>query len=109
MDTIPGLKELQVRKRDLLVESEMNRQALRVEMRSLRMHVEQYQRGYGWAQSAWKWAAPFAGFLFARKFQNTAGAFAKGSAVVNALSGIWRMWTSVKEKRKQASPDEPEI
>ena len=109
MDTIPGLKELQLRKRDLLVESEMNRQALRVELRNIRMQAEQYHRGYGWAQSAWKWTAPFAGFFFARKFQKTAGAFAKGSALVNALGGIWRMWSAAKEKRKQASFDEREI
>jgi len=92
MDTVPGLKELQARRRDLLTESDLNRQVLRVEFERIRFRGEQLRRGYGWAQNVWKWGAPVAGFLLARKFKKTAGAFAKGSLLVNVGQAIWRFW-----------------
>ena len=104
MDTVPGLKELQTRKRDLLVESDLNRQVLRVEVEKLRFRAEQFRRGYGWAQNAWKWGAPVAGFLLARRFKRTAGAFAKGSLLVNLVQTIWRLWEN--SKPGPLNPDE---
>jgi hypothetical protein len=92
VDTVPGLKELQARKRDLLMESDLNRQILRVEIEKIRLRAEQIRRGYGWAHNVWKWGAPVAGFLLARKFRKTAGAFAKGSLLINAAQAIWRFW-----------------
>lgn len=96
MDTVPGLKELQARKRDLLVESGLNRQVLRVEVERIRFRGEQLRRGYDWAQNLWKWGVPVAGFLLARKFKKTAGAFAKGSVLVSAARAIWRFWEDSK-------------
>jgi len=98
LDTIPGLKELQARKRELLLESELNRQVLRVEVSRIRCRVDLYRRRYGWAQSAWKWAAPVAGFLLARKFKKTAGAFAKGSMLLGAARSLWGYWTSRQDR-----------
>ena len=66
MDPAPGLSALRDRKRELLVESELNRQLLRVEVGRIRFQTERLKRGYGWAHGAWKWVAPIAGFLFAR-------------------------------------------
>ena len=92
MDTVPGLKELQARKRDLLTESDLNRQVLRMEVARIRFRGEQFKRGYGWVQAFWKWGAPVAGFLLARKFRKTAGVFAKGSLLAGAVRSIWRWW-----------------
>jgi hypothetical protein len=86
------LKELQARKRNLLVESDLNRQVLRVELERIRFRGEQFRRGYGWAHNIWKWGAPVAGLLFARRFKKTAGAFAKGSVLVNVARSLWRFW-----------------
>ena len=74
------------------MESDLNRQVLRVEVEKLRFCGEQFRRGYDWAHHLWKWGAPVAGFLLARKFKKTAGAFAKGSLLVNAARAIWRFW-----------------
>ena len=105
MDTVPGLKQLQARKRDLLLESELNRQALRVELGRMRFRAEQFQRGYGWAYTAWKWVAPLAGFLMARRFKKTASVFAKGSLLATVLRTLWKFWEVRQEK--PTDPDSP--
>ena len=98
MDTVPGLKQLQTRKRDLLLESELNRQVLRVEVGRMRLRAERFQRGYGWAHTAWKWAAPVAGFFVARKFKKTANVFAGGSLLATVLRTLWKVWEVRQEK-----------
>ena len=105
MDTVPGLKKLQVRKRELLLESELNRQVFRLEVGRLRFRAEKFQRGFDWASNAWKWAAPVAGFLVARKFKKTAGAFAQGSLLTTALSTAWKFWQSRKSPPTAPGPD----
>ena len=105
MDTVPGLRALQARKRELLLESELNRQLLRVECANLAFHAGRFQRGYGWAQRAWTWAAPLTGFLLARKRGKAAGAFAKSSLLVTALSTGWKLWTAMRSVRTETRPE----
>ena len=105
MDTVPGLKTLQARKHELLLESEMNRQVLRIEYGNLAIEAGRLRRGYGWAQRAWTWAAPLAGFLLARKRGKAAGAFAKSSLLVTALSTGWKLWTAMRGARTEQRPD----
>ena len=105
MDTVPGLKELQVRKRELLMESELNRQVLCIEYGNLAIEAGRLRRGYEWAQRAWTWAAPLAGFLLARKRGKAAGVFAKGSLLVTALSTGWKLWTAMRSARTEPRPD----
>lgn len=104
MDTVPGLRELQARKRELLLESELNRQVWRVEAGHLRLRAGQVQRGFDWAQNVWTWAAPVAGFLLARKFKKTAGAVTGGSMVMTALRTAWKFWESHRAKAGKSSP-----
>jgi len=96
------LNQVQARKRELLLESELNRQVLRVEGSKLLFRAEQFKRGYGWAASAWKWAGPLAGFLLARKFKKTAGAFAKGSLLLAVLRAFWRAAEQAAGKRGES-------
>lgn len=105
MDTVPGLKAIQARKQELLLESELNRQVLRVECGKLAFKAGQFRRGYGWAQSAWTWAAPLAGFLLARKRGKAAGAFAKGSLLFTGLRAGWKVWTAMRDARTGPRPE----
>jgi hypothetical protein len=98
VDTIPGLRETNARKRALVLESALNRQVLRVEFARIRVHTERVKQGYGWAQGAWKWAVPVAGFLLARKFKHTPGVVAKGSFVMTALGALWKVWQIARGK-----------
>jgi hypothetical protein len=101
VDTIPGLKELQKRKRDLLQESDLNREILRVELGQIRYRAEQFQHGYGWAQSIWKWGMPVVAFLLARRFKRTTGAFTKGSMLLTALRTGWNAWEAIRANRSK--------
>lgn len=108
MDTVPGLREAHERQRELLLESELNRQAFRVEFGRVRCRVEQYRRGFQWAQDAWRWAAPLAGFLVARRLaKRTSGIFAKGSRLATLARSAWKIWDIWRSRPSQRSPTSP--
>lgn len=106
MDTVPGLRELQARRRELLLESELNRQVLRLELEQISIRAGQIKRGFGWAQSAWTWAAPIVGILLARKFKKTGHTFAKGSFLITAVQTGWKVWQSLRKNKAGANPEE---
>lgn len=56
-----GLDELRQRKRDLMVESEINREILRVEFAQLGIKAAQWKQGLFKAQKAYNVMAPLAG------------------------------------------------
>ena len=99
MDTVPGLRELQARRRELLLESELNRQVLRLELEQISIRVGEIKQRFGWAQSAWTWAAPIAGILLARKFKKTGHVFAKGTFLITAIQMGWKIWQSFRSNR----------
>jgi hypothetical protein len=88
------LDELRARKRELLVESELNRQALAVDVDHLRMRCAEYQRVHGALLEGWRMAAPVAGLLFARKAGS--GWFAKASALGALGWKLWKTWRGEK-------------
>ena len=102
MDTVPGLRELQARKRELLLESDLNRQVIRLEVDQISIRVGQLQRGLSWVQGAWTWAAPIAGFLLARKFKKTGRSFANGSFLITAIQTGWKLWSTFRQNRSGA-------
>ena len=59
------LAQLAQRKRELLLESDINRQILRVETCQLKLKAEEWKRGALKARTAYKWLAPLAGIGFA--------------------------------------------
>jgi len=94
MAAFQTLDTLQARKRDLLVVSDINRQMLQSEMDHIRFRMEQIK--HNWLSRGWKWAAPVAGFLFARKFKKTGGMFAKSSLALLLLRTLWAAWLGRK-------------
>jgi len=61
----PGLAELRQRKKELIIESDINRQILRIEVCQLRLKAMEWRRGLLSARTAYKWIAPLAGMGFA--------------------------------------------
>lgn len=59
------LAQLQQRKKELLLESDINRQILRVEYCQLKLKASQWKRGLLKARTAYQWVAPLAGVGFA--------------------------------------------
>ena len=90
------MKPLEERRRDLLMESELNRQVLRLELQHLQMRFDKVRDT--WLRNAWRWAAPLAGFFVARKFTKTSGLFARGSLLAMLLGRAWEFWRSRREK-----------
>jgi hypothetical protein len=100
------LRALQARKHELVLESELNRQVLRVECGKLAFKAGQFRRGYAWAHSAWNWAVPLAGFLLARKQRKVpGGVFAKGSFLITALRAGWKVWKAMRGARPEPRPE----
>jgi hypothetical protein len=99
------LKAIQARKHELLLESELNRQVLRVECANIAIEAGRFRRGYEWVQRSWAWAVPLAGFLLARKKTKARGAFAKGSLLFTALRGGWKVWTAMRGARTEPRPE----
>ena len=60
----PGLTELRQRKKELLFESDINRQIVRVEFCQLSLKAAEWRRGLLKARSVYKWLAPLAGVGF---------------------------------------------
>jgi hypothetical protein len=59
------LEQLRQRKRELLLESDINRQILRVEYCQLKLKAFDWKRGLLKARTAYTWVAPLAGIGFA--------------------------------------------
>lgn len=105
MDTVPGLRKLEARKRELLLESDLNRQVLRLEVDQLCLRAAEIRRGFGWARAIWTWSGPLAGLLMARRFKKTGGMVAKGSMVMSAVQAGWRLWEAFRERRSNRAPE----
>lgn len=105
MDTVPGIRELEARKRDLLLESDLNRQLLRLECDQLNLRVGEIKRGVGWARNIWAWSAPLAGILLARRFKKTGAAFANSSMLISVARAGWRFWEAWRERRSGSRAD----
>jgi hypothetical protein len=84
------MNTLQDRKRDLLLESELNRQMLRLECHQVQMRFNRIRES--WVHNAWTWAAPLAGIILARRFNKSSGFLAKGSLVATLLHRAWDFW-----------------
>jgi len=59
------LAELRQRKKELLLESDINRQILRVEACQLKLKAVEWKRGLFKVRTAYNWIAPAAGIFFA--------------------------------------------
>lgn len=98
MDTDSGLTELERRREALLVESELNRQALRLEVLQVSMALERVRHGFVSGQTVWKWAAPVVGFFIARKFTRFgADGGVKSSSLLSIGRSLWNAW---KDRRR---------
>jgi len=104
LDTVPGLKELQTQKRALLVESDLNRHLLRVEVSRITCRWEQFRRGYGRLHQAWTWTIPLLGFFLARKLKTRSNLFAKGSFWFSALRSAWQVWERFRGRDYRPPP-----
>lgn len=90
------MNPLQKRKQELLLESDLNRQILRLELEQVQMQLSRFRQH--WLRNLWVWVAPVAGFLVARKLSRPAGFLAKGSALLSLLTRLLDLWLATRSK-----------
>ena len=90
MLTVPGLETLQARKRELLLESDVNRQILQLEAKQIRLVVQNWKQSYSWVPAAWTWAVPIAGFLMPQRFKKAKSLIATASMVWMFVRKLWQ-------------------
>ena len=92
MDTVPGLRSIEQRKRDLVLESELNRQILRLQAGELSCHLDRFRGGLTSMRSLWKLAAVAGGVMAASRVTKSAGIFGKASSIVGIAGVAWKAW-----------------
>ena len=97
MVTLPGLKELRARKQALILESDLNRQVLRLEVEQIRLRGQRLKRSYGWLNLAWKWTLPLAQ-LWARRKSNDQRGTSRGAKAFWLLARAWETWQTLRPK-----------
>ena len=109
------LAELRQRKKELLLESEINRQILRIETAQLRFAVTEQRRKLTTFGTAYRWIAPLAGVFFAvrgmRKKARPRAAHHNGHGKLNymtllaplgatVLRKAYRMWRHTRRRAR---------
>ena len=94
MDTVPGLRSIEQRKRDLVLESELNRQVLRLQAGELSCHLDRFRGGLTSARSLWKMVAVAGGVMAASRVTKSAGIFGKATSIVGIAGVAWKAWQS---------------
>jgi len=94
VDTVPGLRSIEQRKRDLLLESELNRQVLRLQAGELNCHLDRFRGGLTSARSLWKMVAVVGGVIAAGRVTKSAGILGIASSIVGITGVAWKAWQS---------------
>ena len=94
MDTVPGLRSIEQRKRDLVLESELNRQVLRLQAGELYCHLDRFRGGLTSVRSLWKMVAVAGGVMAASRVTKSAGIFGKATSMVGIAGVAWKAWQS---------------
>ena len=84
---------IEERKRELLLESDLNRQVMQLESEQFSLRLRQIRRGV--LGSRWKLLAPVAGLLFAWRFRAFKGFLKSGVGLLL----LRKLWDSVVGRR----------
>ena len=112
---MPGgreLKQLELRRRELVLQSSLNRLAVRTELRNLRASIEPVQRVAASVRSVRPWLtllAPLAGMLISRRAKSNGSIVSKAFGILKwtqALIGIVRQFKA--HSNGAASEPKPE-
>lgn len=94
MDTVPGLRSIDQRKRDLVLESELNRQVLRLQAGELNCHLDRFRGRLTSMRSIWKLAAVAGGVMAASRVTKSAAILGKASSIMGIAGVAWKAWQS---------------
>jgi len=105
------LKGLELRRRELVLRSTLNRLAIRVELQNVQTALQPAERIITTVRAAQPWLmvlAPLAGILAARGLRGNGSGFAKLMGVlkwIQPLLGLWRQFRSSAETTPETTPE----
>ena len=104
------LKGLELRRRELLLRSTINRLAIRVELQNVQTALRPAERILGTVRAARPWLlvlAPLAGIFAARSLRKNTSGFSKALGVLKWLQPLLALWKQFRSPSAEAAPGTP--
>ena len=104
------LKGLELRRRELVLQSTINRLAMRAELRNLETALRPAQRIVSSVRAARPWLlvlAPMAGIFAARGLRNNGSGFSKALGILKWIQPLLVLWKQFRSPSAEAAPRTP--
>src|SRR6266536_3097556 len=104
------LKGLELRRRELVLRSTINRLTIRVELQHVQIALRPAERIVSLVRAARPWLlvlAPLAGIFAARGLRNNGSGFSKAMGVLKWIQPLLALWKQFRSSSTEAAPDTP--
>ena len=104
------LKGLELRRRELVLRSTINRLTIRMELQHVQIALRPAERVVGLVRAARPWLlvlAPLAGIFAARSLRNNGSVFSKALGVLKWLQPLLALWKQFRSPSAEAAPETP--
>ena len=104
------LKGLELRRRELVLRSTLNRLAISVELQNVQTALRPAERIVSLVRAARPWLlvlAPLAGIFAARGLRNNGSGFSKALGVLRWIQPLLVLWKQFRSPSAEAAPEKP--
>jgi hypothetical protein len=104
------LKDLERRRRELVLQSTLNRLMIRAELRNVKTALRPVEQIVGSVRALRPWLfvlAPLTGILAGRSLRNNGSGFSKAIGVLKWLHSLLALWKQFRPASTRAVPDTP--
>jgi hypothetical protein len=104
------LKSLELRRRELVLRSTVNRLAIRVELQNVQTALRPAERIVGSVRMVKPWLlvlAPLAGILAARSLRNNGSGLSSVMKVLTWMEPLLALWKQFRSASTEAAPETP--
>ena len=104
------LKGLELRRRELVLRSTINRLTIRVELQHVQIALRPAERIVSLVRAARPWLlvlAPLAGIFAARGLRNNGSGFSKAMGVLKWIQPLLALWKQFRSPSTEAAPGTP--
>jgi len=104
------LKGLELRRRELVLRSTINRLTIRLELQNVQVALRPAERIVGLVRAARPWLlvlAPLAGIFAARSLRNNGAGFSRALGVLKWIQPLLVLWKQFRSPSAEAAPGTP--
>jgi hypothetical protein len=104
------LKSLELRRRELVLRSAINRLTIGVELQNVQIALRPAERIVGLLRAARPWLvvlAPLAGIFAARSLRNNGSVFSKAMGVLKWIQPLLVLWKQFRPPSTEPAPETP--